>query len=175
MSYKEIPINEIAEQLGMEQKKKTGSDTMYHCFSHDDRTPSLALNDEKNVFHCFGCGIKGNSIELIKKYLKVEAKEAFDWLNQHFPETSNQKPSTQKKLLPVKQKREYKIRYINANKDFRYGFLAEDELQLQEATDEDIVKIGQIFLEKNILKKLYNVPVYYINTSRDYKSKWNKI
>jgi P4 family phage/plasmid primase-like protien len=150
MSYKEILINEIAEQLGMEQKKKTGSDTMYHCFAHDDSTPSLSLNDEKNVFHCFGCGIDGNSIELIKKYLKVEAKEAFEWLNQHFPETTNLKPTKLKKLLPVKQKREYKIRYINANKDFRYGFLAEDELQMQEATDEDISKI------KNILCKSYS-------------------
>lgn len=30
------------------------------CPFHDDETPSLSVNRDKGVFHCFGCGAKGN-------------------------------------------------------------------------------------------------------------------
>lgn len=44
-------------------------DTRYeriHCPFHSDNTPSLFWSDEKQVFHCFGCGIKGTVVEFVK-------------------------------------------------------------------------------------------------------------
>lgn len=37
------------------------------CPFHDDNTPSLFWNDEREVYHCFGCGAKGTVVELIKQ------------------------------------------------------------------------------------------------------------
>lgn len=37
------------------------------CLFHDDNTPSLFWDDEREVYHCFGCGAKGTVVELIKR------------------------------------------------------------------------------------------------------------
>lgn len=34
--------------------------------NHNDDNPSFGVNDESNLFHCFGCGIKGDIIELVQ-------------------------------------------------------------------------------------------------------------
>lgn len=34
---------------------------------HDDSSPSFGVNNETNLFHCFGCGEKGDLIKLIQK------------------------------------------------------------------------------------------------------------
>lgn len=33
---------------------------------HDDSSPSFGVNTETNLFHCFGCGCKGDIIELVQ-------------------------------------------------------------------------------------------------------------
>jgi len=40
------------------------------CPFHNDSDPSLSLDEEKGLFHCFGCNISGNIIKfnaLLKK------------------------------------------------------------------------------------------------------------
>lgn len=34
---------------------------------HDDSSPSFGVNQENNLFHCFGCGNKGDIIKLVQK------------------------------------------------------------------------------------------------------------
>jgi hypothetical protein len=43
------------------------SKQMVLCPWHQDHQPSLSIDDEKGVFHCFSCGEKGNVITLLKK------------------------------------------------------------------------------------------------------------
>ena len=38
------------------------------CPFHDEKNPSFSYNTSKETFHCFGCGIKGNSIKLAQKF-----------------------------------------------------------------------------------------------------------
>ena len=58
-----LKITDVAKKYGLDTDKK-GRTT---CPFHNDREPSLFLDDKKNIFHCFGCGAKGNIITFIKK------------------------------------------------------------------------------------------------------------
>lgn len=53
-----LKITEIADRFGLEPKKSK----MRLCPFHKDTNLSLSLSDEKGVFNCFGCGVKGNII-----------------------------------------------------------------------------------------------------------------
>jgi len=55
-----LKITQVAKMYGL---KVRGSKVI--CPFHIDTQPSLGLSDEKNVFHCFGCGIKGDIIKFV--------------------------------------------------------------------------------------------------------------
>lgn len=46
------------------------------CPFHDDRSPSLSVNREKGLWHCFGCGAGGDAIEFIERAEKIDFPEA---------------------------------------------------------------------------------------------------
>lgn len=52
-----------------------GPELMYRCIYHDDRNPSLAVNLEKQVFHCFGCGASGTLSQLLRGSNTIRAKK----------------------------------------------------------------------------------------------------
>lgn len=55
-----IKITDVAKSYGLEIKKGKAL-----CPFHNDKDPSLGFSDEKNIFHCFGCNIKGDIIKFI--------------------------------------------------------------------------------------------------------------
>lgn len=60
-------ILELMTSLGIEMRK-AGSEYMGLCPFHDDRNPSLAVNAEKGVWHCFGCGKSGNYHSFLEEW-----------------------------------------------------------------------------------------------------------
>lgn len=61
---KGFPIVNIAERLGIEVR---GDKAM--CFKgHDEKSPSLSFHTGGNYYKCFGCGIGGDTISLVKEY-----------------------------------------------------------------------------------------------------------
>jgi hypothetical protein len=42
------------------------------CPFHHDTNPSLSLSEEKGLFNCFGCGVKGNIIKLFAMLDKLK-------------------------------------------------------------------------------------------------------
>ena len=38
------------------------------CPFHADHSPSMKVDDKKNLFHCFPCGAGGNVLTFVKKY-----------------------------------------------------------------------------------------------------------
>jgi len=59
------------ELIRMLNAKKVGQEYMALCPFHNDTKPSLFINLEKNVFHCFGCGVSG-TLKKLARMLKVE-------------------------------------------------------------------------------------------------------
>ncbi|WP_263364438.1 CHC2 zinc finger domain-containing protein, partial [Candidatus Enterovibrio escicola] len=45
--------------------KKQGKDYSTCCPFHNERTPSFTVSQEKQFYHCFGCGVHGNAIDFV--------------------------------------------------------------------------------------------------------------
>ena len=76
---KEIPILSVAKLLGINVKRNKSL-----CFMGHDTKPSLSFTPGKNLFYCFGCGIGGSAIDLVKYALGVDKKDAIKWLKNKF-------------------------------------------------------------------------------------------
>ena len=53
-----------------------GSQRTVLCPFHDDRRPSCKIELERKIFHCFGCGEKGNVLEFVAKIGKTDLRTA---------------------------------------------------------------------------------------------------
>lgn len=62
-------------------------DRHYKCLcpfsNHNEKTASFSVLPSKNIFYCFGCGKKGNSITLVKEILNTTPLEAARYINEH--------------------------------------------------------------------------------------------
>ena len=80
-----------AEHYGM----TVARNGMVCCPFHDDRHPSMKLNED--YFYCFGCGAKGDVIEFTSKLFGITALEAAQKLSADFTIQTG-KPSVLAKL-----------------------------------------------------------------------------
>lgn len=46
--------------------KKAGKNHVGLCPFHSEKTPSFSVNSDKQIFHCFGCGVGGNVFKFIE-------------------------------------------------------------------------------------------------------------
>jgi len=74
----------VVRSYGIELKK-SGADYFGKCPFHDDPKASLSVNREKGLFHCFGCGAKGNVIQFVAKMENLSDREAAQKLLGNIP------------------------------------------------------------------------------------------
>ncbi len=55
---------------------KKGKDFFINCPFHKDDKPSLSIDPAKNLYHCFGCGAKGNAIQFVQNHEGLSFGEA---------------------------------------------------------------------------------------------------
>ncbi|MHB8836244.1 MAG: DNA primase [Candidatus Methylomirabilia bacterium] len=60
--------------------KKSGRNYMGLCPFHGEKTPSFTVNQERQIFHCFGCGEGGNVIGFVMKREGLSFPEAVRFL-----------------------------------------------------------------------------------------------
>lgn len=53
------------------------------CPWHDDKDPSLSIDREKGLYHCFGCGESGDVFDLVEKVKGIGFREALEYLKPH--------------------------------------------------------------------------------------------
>ncbi len=53
------------------------------CPWHEDKEPSLSVDREKGLYHCFGCGESGDVVSLVEKVRGVGFREALEYLKSH--------------------------------------------------------------------------------------------
>ncbi len=46
------------------------------CPFHSEKSPSFTVNDEKQFYHCFGCGDHGNIIDFLINSEKIDFNSA---------------------------------------------------------------------------------------------------
>lgn len=52
------------------------------CPFHDDHNPSMAVVPHKQIFHCFVCGTGGDVFTFVRKFHKMDFREALEYLAQ---------------------------------------------------------------------------------------------
>jgi len=58
--------------------KKSGANFKACCPFHSENTPSFVISPSKQIYHCFGCGVGGDSIKFVQEYLKLDFAEAVE-------------------------------------------------------------------------------------------------
>ncbi len=65
-----VSVKEAAEYYGLEVNRGN----MVCCPFHNDRTPSMKLNED--YFYCFGCGATGDVIDLAARLFNLSSYDA---------------------------------------------------------------------------------------------------
>ncbi|MGY5217240.1 DNA primase [Clostridium butyricum] len=60
--------------------KKSGRNYVGLCPFHNDKSPSLSVSQDKQIYKCFSCGEAGNVITFVMKYKKLTFYEASKYL-----------------------------------------------------------------------------------------------
>ena len=60
--------------------KKTGANFKACCPFHGETTPSFVVSPAKQIYHCFGCGVGGDSIKFVMEYEKLSYPETIEKL-----------------------------------------------------------------------------------------------
>lgn len=75
------------------QLKKSGRDYSGLCPFHKEKSPSFHVSQDKQLFHCFGCGASGNLVQFVMRTENLDFIEALKLLADRagivLPENSN--------------------------------------------------------------------------------------
>ena len=60
--------------------KRSGRNFFGLCPFHKEKTPSFSVSPDKQIFHCFGCGVGGNVIHFVSKIENLDFRETMELL-----------------------------------------------------------------------------------------------
>ena len=172
--------------------KKTGANFKACCPFHGEETPSFVVSPTKQIYHCFGCGVGGDSIKFVMEYEKLSYPEALEKLaemaNVSLEHDSNYKKIDssiivkvneyyQKLLTHNEESKQYlktrgisefsiekfEIGYASTSND-TINFLKTNFLNLADAKDFGIIDTGQNGLYSRFIERI-TFPIYTINGS----------
>lgn len=106
-----VSVKEAVEYYGLEVNRGN----MVCCPFHNDRTPSMKLNED--YFYCFGCGASGDVIDLAARLFNLSGYDAAKKLAADFG-IVEQKPSVLTKLKRSKSQAELESRSFRVLGDY---------------------------------------------------------
>ena len=74
-------ILQVCEVLGI--KLNRNYKAICPFADHKEKTASFSISPSKNIFCCFGCGKKGNSITLVQELLGISPLESVKYINNN--------------------------------------------------------------------------------------------
>ena len=87
--------------------KKAGRNYQACCPFHSEKSPSFTVSQEKQFYHCFGCGAHGNAISFLMEFDRLEFPEAIeDLARYHSVDVPREKNSGPVSTPQQKQQRE---------------------------------------------------------------------
>ena len=172
--------------------KKSGANFKACCPFHGETTPSFVVSPAKQIYHCFGCGVGGDSVKFVMEYEKLSYPETIEKLasmynfNLEYENTTEKKQDT--KILEDVNKFYQKLFVNNQNvKDYIHqrgisefsiekfeigyapasidtiNFLKSNHYNLTEAIDLGIIDTGTNGLYSRFIERI-TFPIYSINT-----------
>ena len=93
--------NDIVDVIGSYVTlKRRGNSYMACCPFHHEKTPSFHVSRDKQMYHCFGCGVGGNVLTFVMEYENYSFPEAVKMLAERagvaLPEQDYSKEQRQK-------------------------------------------------------------------------------
>src|SRR3989344_5793086 len=122
------PIEQVKSKIdiveflrGYMELKAAGRNYKASCPFHAEKTPSLIVSPEKQIWHCFGCGAGGDIFKFLMNYENIEFFEALKILAE--------KAGVELKSLSPGDQRQFGVLYdINSDaKDFFVASLKKSE------------------------------------------------
>ena len=109
-------INDIVEVISQYvHLKRSGRNYFGLCPFHNEKSPSFSVSPDKQIFHCFGCGVGGNVFTFISKIEGIGFKEAIENLADRagivLPKSSNNEDSRVEEL----KSKVYKVNNFTAD------------------------------------------------------------
>ncbi|MGB0937436.1 MAG: DNA primase [Colwellia sp.] len=63
--------------------KKAGKNYQACCPFHSEKSPSFTVSQDKQFYHCFGCGEHGNAVSFLMEFDRLEFVDAIEELASH--------------------------------------------------------------------------------------------
>ncbi len=100
--------------------KRSGRNYFGLCPFHNEKSPSFSVSPEKQIFHCFGCGVGGNVFTFLTKIEGINFVEAVQQLaeraNIQLPTLENNMDSAKEVLkAKVYKVNEFTAKYYHEN------------------------------------------------------------
>lgn len=162
MFYPEELIEEIREKNnivdvvnGYLSLQKKGGNYWACCPFHNENTPSFSVSENKQMYHCFGCGESGNVITFVMKYENFSFREAVKLLadragvelpKEEFSKEQREKETKRARLLDV-NKEAAKFFYYQLRSP--HGQIGYQYLKKRELSDETMHHFGLGYAGKN--------------------------
>ncbi len=90
MRISETKIDEIRNAAdivdlvgGYVQLRKRGKNFIGSCPFHQEKTPSFTVSEDKQIYHCFGCGNGGNVFKFLMEFKNISFVEAVEEVADH--------------------------------------------------------------------------------------------
>lgn len=148
--------NDIVDVLsGYMKLQKKGGNYWACCPFHNEKTASFSVSQNKQMYHCFGCGVSGNVYTFIMKYENYSFPEAVkvlaDRVGVELPRieySKEQKERENKRARLLEVNREAaKFFYYQLRQP--HGAIGYQYLQKRELTDETMHRFGLGYAGKN--------------------------
>jgi len=170
--------------------KKSGANFKACCPFHGEDTPSFVVSPQKQIYHCFGCGVGGDSIKFVMEYEKLSYPEAIEKLasmtnvslqydndakkvdlslitkiNNHYQKLLVYHPNAMDYLkqrgVSSSSIEKFEIGYASSSQD-TINYLKTNFLNLADAKEFGIIDTGQNGLYARFIDRI-TFPIYTIN------------
>ena len=110
------------------------------CPFHNEKSPSFSVSPDRQIFHCFGCGVGGNVYTFLMKIEGITFKESLEQLAER---ANIQLPTLENNADTAKEELKSKVYKVN---EFAAEFYHKNLYQ-------PIAKIGQEYVKKRKMNK----------------------
>lgn len=171
--------------------KKSGANFKACCPFHGEETPSFVVSPVKQIYHCFGCQVGGDSIKFVMEYEKLSYPETIEKLASMYNfqleyENSNEKKQDTKILEDIKvffqnnfnvndnmkeyirsrgisdfSTEKFEIGFASSSND-TVNFLKSNYYNINDAIDLGVIDKGENGLYSRFIERI-TFPIYTIN------------
>ena len=123
--------------------KRSGRNFFGLCPFHNEKSPSFSVSPDKQIFHCFGCGVGGNVFTFLTKIEGISFVEAVQTLaersNIQLPTLENNQDSKREELkAKVYKVNEFTAQFYHENLYKPDSKIAQEYIKKRKLTNETL-------------------------------------